>query len=86
VAFYSVPHALFQDISKFVNKLLRCNNRHYPGITDNIELWQRDMEQLLVDFDVIVSGNNIKRIAFCEGMDTKQMVRMVWMKWISCNP
>ncbi|KAH8936899.1 hypothetical protein BDL97_17G110800 [Sphagnum fallax] len=38
VAFYAVPHAGSSNIAKYVNKLLRCNNRHHPGIMDN-EIW-----------------------------------------------
>jgi hypothetical protein len=80
VAFYAVPHAGSSNIAKYVNKLLRCNNRHHPGIMDNIQPWQRDMEQLSVDFDDIVNGNKINIYAFCEGRPTKEVVRMCWMK------
>jgi triacylglycerol esterase/lipase EstA (alpha/beta hydrolase family) len=59
VAFYAVPHAGSSNIAKYVNKLLRRNNRHHPGIMDNIQPWQRDMEDLSVDFDEIVDGNKI---------------------------
>jgi len=50
VAFFAVLHAGSGNIAKYVNKLLRCNNRHHCGIMDNIQPWQRDMEQLSVDF------------------------------------
>jgi hypothetical protein len=46
----------------------------------NIQPWQRDMEQLSVDFDYIVNENNINIYAFCEGRPMKQVVRMCWMK------
>ncbi len=82
VAFYAVPHAGSSNIAKYVNKLLRCNNRHHPGIMDNIQPWQRDMEQLSVDFDRIVTENEINVYAFCEGRRMEQAVRMCWMKWI----
>jgi hypothetical protein len=85
VAFYSVPHAGSSNIAKYVNKLFRCNNRHHPGIMDNIRPWQRDMEQLSVDFDRIVTENKIIIYAFCEGRPMEQVVRMCWMKWIFCN-
>jgi len=70
--------------AKCVKKLLRCNNRRLPGIMDNIRPWQRDMEQLSVDFDRIVTENEIDIYAFCEGRPMEQVVRMCWMKWIFC--
>ncbi|KAH8936865.1 hypothetical protein BDL97_17G107800 [Sphagnum fallax] len=73
VAFYAVPHAGSSNIAKYVNKLLRCNNRHHPGIMDNIRPWQRDMEQLSVDFDRIVTENEIIIYAFCEGRPMEQV-------------
>jgi len=79
VAFYAVPHAGSTNFRKYVNKL-RCNNRRHPGIMDNIRPWQRDMEQLSVDFDPIVIENEINVYAFCEGRPTAQVVRMCWMK------
>jgi hypothetical protein len=80
VAFYAVPHAGSSNIPKYVNKLLRRNNRHHPGIMDNIRPWQRDMEQLSVDFDPIVIENEINVYAFCEGRPMPQVVGMCWMK------
>ncbi len=85
LAFYAVPHAGSSNIHKYVTKLLRCHNRHHPGIIDNIQPWQRDMEQLSVDFDDIVAENRINIYAFCEGRRMKQVVSMRWMKWIFCN-
>ncbi len=85
MAFYAVPHAGSSNIAKYVNQLLRCNNRRHPGIMDNIQPWQRDMEQLSVDFDDIVNGNKINVYAFCEGRPMEHVVRMCWMKWIFCN-
>jgi triacylglycerol esterase/lipase EstA (alpha/beta hydrolase family) len=76
VAFYAVPHAGSSNIAKYVNKLLRCKNRHHPGIMDNIRPWQRDMEELSVDFDDIVNGNKINIYAFCEGRPMEQVVCM----------
>ncbi|KAH8956158.1 hypothetical protein BDL97_07G024800 [Sphagnum fallax] len=73
VAFYAVPHAGSSNIGKYVNKLLRCNNRHHPGIMDNIQPRQRDMEQLSVDFDRIVAENEINIYAFCEGRPMEQV-------------
>jgi hypothetical protein len=35
VAFYVVPHAGSRKFAEYVKKL-RCNNRHHPGIMDNI--------------------------------------------------
>jgi hypothetical protein len=84
VGFYAVPHAGSSNIAKYVNKLLRCNNRHHPGIVDNIRPWKRDMEQLSVDFDCIVNENKINIYAFCEGRPLNA-VRMCWIKWIFCN-
>jgi triacylglycerol esterase/lipase EstA (alpha/beta hydrolase family) len=82
VAFYAVPHAGSRNFAEYVDKLLRCNNRHHCGIMDNIQPWQRDMEQLSVDFDDIVNENKINIYAFCEGRPMEQVVRMCWMKWI----
>ncbi|CAK9231184.1 unnamed protein product [Sphagnum troendelagicum] len=73
VAFYAVPHAGSSNIGQYVNKLLRCNNRHHPGIMDNIQPRQRDMEQLSVDFDRIVAENEINIYAFCEGRPMEQV-------------
>jgi hypothetical protein len=86
VAFYAVPHAGSSNIAKYVNKLLRCNNRHHPGIMDNIQPWQRDMEELSVEFDSIVTENEINIYAFCEGRPMEQVVCMCWMKWIFLQP
>jgi hypothetical protein len=85
VAFYAVPHAGSSNIPKYVNKLLRCNNRHHPGIMDNIRPWQQDMEELSVDFDDIVDGYKINIYGFCEGRPMEQVVRMCLMKLIFCN-
>ncbi len=82
VAFYAVPHAGSSNFTEYVNKLLRCYNRHDRGIMDNIRPWQRDMEQLSVDFDCIVTENEISIYAFCEGRLMEQVVCMCWMKWI----
>jgi len=82
VAFYAVPHAGSSNFTEYVNKLLRCYNRHHRGIMDNIRPWQRDMEQLSVDFDCIVTENETNIYAFCEGRPMEQVVRMCWMKWI----
>jgi hypothetical protein len=86
VAFYAVPHAGSSNIAIYLNKLLRCDNRHHRGIMDNIQPWQRDMQQLSVDFDRIVTEDEIIIYAFCEGRPMEQVVRMCWMKWIFCNP
>ncbi len=85
VAFYPVPHAGSSNIPRYVNKLLRCNERHHSRIMENIRPWQRDMEELSVDFDDIVNENKINIYAFCEGRPMEQVVRMCWMKWIFCN-
>ncbi len=85
VAFYAVPHAGSRNFAEYVNKLLRCNKRHHCGIMENIRPWQRDMEQLSRDFDLIVDENIINIYAFCEGRRMEQVVRMCWMKWIFCN-
>jgi len=84
VTFYAIPHAGSSKFAEYV-KMLRCNNRHHPGIMDNIQPWQRDMEELSVDFDDIVNRNKINIYAFCEGRPMEQVVRMCWMKWIFCN-
>ncbi len=80
VAFYAVPHAGSTNFATYVNKLLRCNNRHHQGIMDNIQPWQRDMEQLSVEFDDIVNENKINIYAFCEGRPMEHVVCMCWMK------
>jgi hypothetical protein len=77
-AFYAVPHAGSSNIAKYVNKLLRCNNRHHPGIVDNIRPWKRDMEQLSVDFDRIVNENKINIYDVCEDRPLNA-VRMCWI-------
>jgi len=82
VAFYAVPHAGSSKFAEYVKMLSRCNNRHHPGIMDNIQPWQQDMEELSVDFDDIVNGNKINIYAFCEGRPMEQVVCMCWMKWI----
>ncbi len=84
VAFYAVPHAGSSNIPKYVNKLLRCYIKHHCGIMDNIRPWQRDMEQLSVDFDHIVTENEIIIYAFCEGRPMEQVVCMCWMDFF-CN-
>ncbi len=84
VAFYAVPHAGSSNIPKYVNKVLRCNNSQHSGIMANIRPWQRDMEQLTVDFDRIVDDNEINIYAFCEGQPMEQVVCMRRMKWIFC--
>ncbi len=86
VAFYAVPHAGSSNIAKYVNKLLKCYDRHHHGIMDNIRPWQRDMEELSVEFDSIVTENEINIYAFCEGRPMEQVVRMCWMKWIFLQP
>jgi hypothetical protein len=37
VALYAVPHAGSMKFAEYVKKLLRCNNRHHPGIMENIQ-------------------------------------------------
>jgi hypothetical protein len=74
VAFYAVPHAGSSNFAKYVSKLLRCNNRQHPGIMDNMQPWQRDMEQLSMDFHDIVDGNKINVYAFCEGRPMEKVV------------
>jgi hypothetical protein len=85
VAFYAVSHAGSSKFAEYVKMMLRCNKRHHPGIMDNIQPWQRDMEQLSVDFDGIVNENEINIYAFCEGRPMEHVVRTCWMKWIFCN-
>jgi hypothetical protein len=84
VAFYAVPHAGSTKFAEYVNKLLSCNNRHLPGIMDNIRPWQQNMEGLSVEFDGIVKENKISIYAFCEGKPM-DVVCMCWTKWIFCN-
>jgi len=84
VAFYAVPHAGSSNFAEYV-KLLRCNIRNHPGIMDNIQPWQRDMEELSVHFDDIANANRVNIYAFCEGRPMEQVVSMCWMKWIFCN-
>jgi hypothetical protein len=85
VAFYAVPHAGSSHIPTYVNKLLRCNNRHDARIMDDMAPWQRDMEWSSVNFDHVVIENKINIYAFCEGRPMEQVVRMCCMKWIFCN-
>ncbi len=85
VAFYAVPHAGSSNLAEYVKKLLRCNNRHNPGIMDNIRPWRPDMEKLSVDFENVVNGNEINVFAFCEGKAMEEVVRTCWMKCSFCN-
>jgi hypothetical protein len=85
VAFYAVPHAGSNNISTYYNKLLTCKNRYDRGILGNMKPWRRDMNQLSVDFDCIVTRNEINVYAFCEGMPTEQMVRICWLKYVFRN-
>jgi hypothetical protein len=85
VAFYAVPHAGSSNIAKYVNKLLRCNNRHDAGIMDDIAPGEQDMEWSSFTFDHVVIENKINIYAFCEGRPMEQGVRMCCMKWIFCN-
>jgi hypothetical protein len=43
----------------------------------NIEPYRRDMNQLSVDFDRIVTENEVNIYAFCEGKPMEQEVRYV---------
>jgi hypothetical protein len=52
---------------------------------DNMQPWQRDMEELSVHFDDIANANKINIYAFCEGRPMEQVVRISWMKWIFYN-
>jgi hypothetical protein len=47
---------------------------------DNIQLGQRDMEWLSVDFDDIVNENEVNIYVFCEGRQMN-VVCMCCMKW-----
>jgi hypothetical protein len=67
VAFYAVPHAGSTNIPTYVNKLLRCTNRHHGGIMGDIEPYRRDLNQLSIDFDRIVTENKINIYEFYEG-------------------
>ncbi len=86
VAFYAVPHAGSTNIRTYVNKLLRCKNRHHRGIMGNIEPYRRDMNQLSVDFDHIVTENEINIYAFCEGRPMEQEVCLSSLKCGLCTP
>ncbi len=76
VAFYAVPHAGSTNFSAYVNKVLRCKNKHHRGIMGNMKPYRRDMDQLSVDFDRIVTDISI--YAFCEGKAMEEEVRMGW--------
>ncbi len=82
VAFYAVPHAGSTKFAEYVTKLLSCNKRDLSRIMDNIQPLQRDMEELSVHFDEIVTDNDISICAFCEGRPMEEVVRMCWRKWI----
>jgi hypothetical protein len=58
VAFYAVPHAGSTNIPRYVNKLSRCKNKQHRGIMGNIQPCRRDMNQLSVDFERIVTEPN----------------------------
>jgi len=80
VAFYAVPHA-GMNIPEYLNKL-KCAGKRKPGILDNIQPQQNDMEQLSVDFDRIVIDKGVSIYSFCEGKPMERVVRMCWMKWV----
>ncbi len=48
-----------RNFAEYVSKLLRWNIRRHLGIMDNIQPWQRDMEELSVDFDEIANAKRI---------------------------
>jgi hypothetical protein len=52
----------------------------------NFEPYRRDMNQLSVDFDRIVTENEINIYAFCEGKPMEQEVRLCWLKCGLCTP
>ncbi len=81
VAFHAVPYPGSRNSVELVNKLLRSNIIHHPGIMDNIQPWQGDMEELSQDFDDIANENKINIYAFCEGRRMEQVVR-ICLKWI----
>jgi hypothetical protein len=82
VAFYAVPHAGSTKFAEYVMKLLRCNKRDLARIMDNIRPGEREMEDLSVKFDEIVTENEIIIYAFCEARPMEEVVRMCWRKWI----
>ncbi len=82
VAFYAVPHS-GSNVDEYV-KFLTCNIGHHPGIIDNIQPSQRDMEALTVEFDDIANDYKINVYAFCEGRRMEPVVSICLMEWIFC--
>ncbi len=81
VAFYAVPHGGSNKFAEYATKFLSCNKRDLARLMDNIQPG-RDMEELSVEFEDIVTENKIIIYAFCEARPMEKVVRMWWRKWI----
>jgi hypothetical protein len=67
VVFYAVPHAGSDNIAKYVNNLLRSNDKHHARIMENVQPWQQDMEELSQEFENVLKEKKVNVYAFGEG-------------------
>ncbi|CAK9237692.1 unnamed protein product, partial [Sphagnum troendelagicum] len=67
VVFYAVPHAGSYNITEYVNKLLRSNNKHHARIMENVQPCRRDMEELSEEFEKFLKEKKVNVYAFGEG-------------------
>lgn len=46
VVFYAVPHGGSYNIAKYVNDMLRCNDKHHAPIMENVQPWQQNIRRI----------------------------------------
>jgi hypothetical protein len=67
VVFYAVPHAGSNNITQYVNNLLRSNDKHHARIMENVQPCRRDMEDLSEEFENFLKEKKVNVYAFGEG-------------------
>jgi hypothetical protein len=67
VVFYAVPHGGSYNIAKYVNNLLRCNDKHHALIMEDVQPWRRNMEELSEEFENFLKEKKVNVYAFGEG-------------------
>jgi hypothetical protein len=67
VVFYAVPHGGSDNIAQYVNNLFRCNDKHHAPIMENVQPWQRNMEELSEEFENFLKEKKVNVYAFGEG-------------------
>jgi len=67
VVFYAVPHGGSDNIAKYVNNLLSCNDKDHALIMENVQPWQQNMEELSVEFENFLKEKKVNVYAFGEG-------------------